>query len=148
MHDQIMISMKANKTQENRQEKPEKIFDDTDTDSSKSDTSSKNINTKISPVLLKRSRGTAYFATTPKQVDVPVGQPNVSHTNNKRQKSNYTQITVMDKEPGEKLKHANAELKDFNFQLQLTHVQYIDVKTLEKKDKKNSSKNLVIVKVS
>ena len=39
----------------------------------------------------------------------------------------------MDKEPGQRLKHANAELKDFNFQLQLTHVQYIDVKTLEKK---------------
>ena len=42
----------------------------------------------------------------------------------------------MDKEPGQQLKHANAELKDFNFQLQLTHLQYIDVKTLQKKDKK------------
>ena len=128
--------MKANEIQENRQEKPEKMFDDTDTDSSTSDTSSKNVNAKIEPVLLKRTRRTAYFAATPKQVDVPVGQPNVSHTNNKKQKSNYKQITVMDKEPGQRLKHANAELKDFNFQLQLTHLQYIDVKTLEKKDKK------------
>ena len=41
IHDQIMMSMKSNKTQENRQEKPEKVFDDTDTDSSTSDTSSK-----------------------------------------------------------------------------------------------------------
>ena len=38
IHDQIMISIKTNRTQENIQNKPVKLCDDTDTDLSLSDT--------------------------------------------------------------------------------------------------------------
>ena len=53
----------------------------------------------------------------------------------------------MDKKPDQNLKHANAEPFDFNFQLQLTRVQYIDIKTLKTKEERKSNRNLVIIKV-
>ena len=53
--------------------------------------------------------------------------------------SNYKQIIVTGKEPGQKLKHANAELVNFNFQLQLNRVQYIDMKKSKDKRQKNQA---------
>ena len=64
---------------------------------------------------------------------------------NQNKRSEVNQIAVKDRAPGKKVKHTDAKLVILDFQLQVTHVQYIDVKLLKYK-RKNPSRNLEIIK--